>query len=263
MKATQETEALGIQFNLVGKCYRMSPSWVEKLLLKEAWTTQEPTKRELLAIFGACIWVSHIKKEKLWHRYKVVDILKHLAKDLSEESLEQKIQLTSSQEKELNDWKTKTVENKWVQWDKQAPTKAVLWTDASEDVWAYVVEREGRILQWNNGDYNVDLGILVGETIALSKGLKAVEELHMKKVAAMVDNQALVAICNKGIARNNSVNYILSNTPTTLAAFTWVPTHIQAADPLTRGGNLAAVHTRIASAAAMGYPREKQNSSSL
>jgi hypothetical protein len=88
-------------------------------------------------------------------------------------------------------------------------------------------------------------GIFVGETIAYAAGLQAASNLHLSAVNAFVDNQPLYHITQKGIARNNHVNEILRNTPTSIATTHWVPTHVQAADPLTRGGSVEDVLQRL------------------
>lgn len=180
-----------------------------------------------------------------------MDILRRVADDLTPAGLAQTVLLTSNESSALEQWKMATITNDWVQWKAEQDPEAKLWTDASEKVWAYLIEQEGEILEWKNGTY-ADFGILIGETIALSQGLHAVKAQGFAKVAAMVDNQALVATFSKGLSRNNLVNSILANSPTEVATVTWVPTHLQAADPLTRGGNLADAKARL-SAAAVGF----------
>ena len=195
-----------------------------------------------MAVLGGCIWQAHVTKTKLWHHHEAVDVLRDIAGD-SPEMLDERYEVPARKLQKITEWMVVVGENKWTQWSPAAAKEATLWSDASDDTWAFVIEKDGVILDFKRGDCS-KTDILVSETIALSQGLKAARKEGIT-VEAMCDNQALVYICEKGLARNNLVNHILTDTPVEGTKVTWVPTHLQAADPLTRGGYLEEVHHRL------------------
>ena len=65
---TTQTVALGIEFDLVLKRYRMEPAWVEKAVKRlEAITTQAQMSVIDLYVYGGTLtWRNHIMRRQLW-----------------------------------------------------------------------------------------------------------------------------------------------------------------------------------------------------
>ena len=173
MKGSAYGEVLGMEFDLRLKRYRMAPKWLEKMKEKPPWkavSNNAATRREIMAVLGGCIWQAHVTKTKLWHHHEAVDVLRDIAGD-SPEMLDERYEVPARKLQKITEWMVVVGENKWTQWSPAAEKEATLWSDASDDTWAFVIEKDGVILDFKRGDCS-KTDILVSETI-VSQGLKA------------------------------------------------------------------------------------------
>jgi len=83
MEPLTTLEALGIQFDLAERRYRMEPKWIEKrrAVLEKAVNADwaDCTYRQFFTVIGSCIWPTHVADRPLWIYPKSLDALKQLS----------------------------------------------------------------------------------------------------------------------------------------------------------------------------------------
>jgi len=243
---TDDLHALGLQFDLKNKRYRLSPDWVAKQQTR--WTAHDletGSIRSHLSVLGGLIWADYVRQRPLWLRAECLDALSTLARK-SQGDLDAPACFPGGARTNLEAWKSDVTANPWLQPPEVLHTEdhhALLFADASSTAiaWARVVDNtveDGDA--WGREDPG---HIFLAELEALCASARArccEKDLHL------TDNAAVNAVIHRGHSSVFPANVMLRETfGAQRPKSKWIPTHLQLADQWTRGISLPPMPSRL------------------
>jgi len=237
-------KAIGMEFDLIKKLYRLDPAWVERR--KTDWAKPPETYREWFVLYGGLIWADHAMARPLWNRAEALAALRTLA-TACRQDFDAPATLPQYARTNINEWIQDVSRNEW---SEAPPTKPdafdyFLFSDASSDAAAWILIHQNRIIQGDAWTRERDEHIFLGELKAFVDGILR-SNAPLPSTLGVLDNTAVNACARKGHSSSYAANVILRDAfgprrPWT----TWLPTHLQLADPYTRGILLPPLPTQL------------------
>jgi len=220
--------ALGLEFDLVAKQFRIQERWVEDAVNKASLILSEGgSVREHMAMFGALIWASYIRDVPLWTYAEGLTVLSSLARC---DDLEQSFECATEV---IRGWIQDTKTNPWRPTCRVVDPVDWVFSDASSDMIAFLRVHHDIITHCEQHVRNDGEHIFLAELGALVLGHESAPE---RPTMFVTDNQPLNWVLHKGHSSSFLANVRLR------AAFQrrrprscWIPTHLMPADRYTRG----------------------------
>lgn len=232
LEGTIMSEAIGLEFNLKEKSYRMSPKWVELTCrkLRVLLSVADITCRDFYAVMGAVIWHRHAMKLPLCSLPHTFQFLGSTASALAQAAdWDSKISvphevlrelLVSLDELELNKPRKKS---------DPVSIEATVWTDASSKYYAWLAEMQGIVLASNQGETPEQQHIFYSELHSAIEGIIATDlALRMEKkgggIRVQIDNAPAASCLQKRVSTNYVANQWLRRLPDRPIVVNWIPT---------------------------------------
>lgn len=253
----QSFDALGLHFDLAAKRFRMSESWVSKLLgsYEVAEVRQgSTTPRGLYKVMGAIVWVAFTQGLRLCRLNTSMSFLRRVASALGSGSLQwdDTLSLTWAVQRDLLNMLDAIEGNPWSSRPPDLPHLGA-WSDASSLEWAALLETSPEsIAQGSFRPPSADLHIYCKELLAALQVVRLAATGPPRHLKMFIDNASVVAAISRGHSRNYMANEILvllfdvADAAGLQLTAEWVSTHAQRADEYTRGV-VAPPGTRICS----------------
>ena len=232
--------ALGIEFDLCGKQYRMSPEWALKACtrLTELIASPNTTPAEVYTAAGTIVWHSHVTRRRLCQLPELFSLISRLASQVGSQliSWDTKLLWTDGVTKEISDHVNTLRQNSWVAKPEQSEETSEVWSDASSTHWAFLSYHHGNLLSANQGPVRENMHIFLCELSAAMGGLMALYRKGIKKgIVVNMDNTAAAIALQRGISTNRVANQWMSGLPNDLEfRVKWVSTRWELADNFTR-----------------------------
>jgi hypothetical protein len=239
----EQVTALGLEFDLVAKRYRLDASWVEKRSEKlDAYVAgaaagQETTFRATYETFGTLIWAAHVSNKPLWVYAEAMQALSQAAK-LCRGNYDDLFRLPSYAVRNVTEWVKDVKENPWMSSPPMQPTPTsfehFVFSDASDVGEAFIEVIGESIVNESSWKRQETEHIFLAELDAMLAGARAAtpgtDRLHV------VDNSALNFAMRKGHSSSYEANKRFReafgpNKPWSC----WIPTHLMPADKGSRG----------------------------
>ena len=231
--------ALGIEFDLESKQYRMDPEWAQKASTKiMAILTQESaTFQELYRIAGSLIWRAQVLRCQLCNLPHLLAQMGKIGRIASATgNWDEKFMFKENPElmKELTREVEQLRTNEWVRHVKVTSPTAEIWSDASDTHWSYLLFENTKLVYAERGETNCGEHIFYSELAAAIRGIARAQSMGHKSVLSNIDNQPAALALRKGLSTNFTANRWLGRISTMERRVMWVPTHEMIADPYTR-----------------------------
>ena len=247
-------EALGMEFDLVRKLYRVKPGWADKR--KDHWNdvfgrskTGQASFREIFELFGGLIWADYVMCRPLWLRAEALAALQALAKEVQRD-YDRKVKLAEYAHTNVKKWIEEVILNEWASPPQRVrPSEAheLLFSDASSTGGAWIRVFKDQIVGGDAWKHSEDLHIYYQELFAMCEAAKHSgcnpSNVHI------VDNAPVVGSATRGHSSSYPANVLLRATfGHQRPSVWWAPTDKQLADPFTRGQKLPSLPCPISPA---------------
>ena len=244
---------LGIDFNLTLHAYRPSQAWVNAFLVSPElgrFKAGALSARELCVVTGRALRFCHIAGHRLCNMWSTLSCIRRISRLVGSSLLgwDDQVRVSPSVVHEVVEELPAMEINAWV--DVPPPLPAIaLWCDASQRVWAVVspdlvVRAPFATVEKPH--------IFIKEMLAAAAAVLLAARLHPgHRVTLHIDNSGVVACVKVGHSRNHFANQLLrwifaiADWGRLQLDPQWVPTHVQAADPFTRGAPVSASQARL------------------
>jgi hypothetical protein len=231
-------DALGLQFDLALKRFRLAPKWVEARRREvtdfvEASESGETTYRSFFKFMGVCIWASHVRERPLWCHAEALACLSQAAR-ACEGDYDSPFTVPQYALADLKRWSEELWSNEWCtpSADSATQTSDVMFSDASNTHGAYLRVLDDIIVACDGWQRTDDSPIFMGELLALLKGAQS----SAADTLLVTDNQALHYALRKGHSSSYHANTLLRSTfGLRRPESRWISTTLQPADRFTRG----------------------------
>ena len=269
--------ALGLDFDLAAKRFRLDPAWVDKRLpvlqqyLADARAGVQRSTREFLEVMGVLIWASYVREIPLWAYAECLAALSAAASNAPD--LDSAYQCPEYCHQNLATWIDNVRLNEWTSPVDQPPTyNDFVFSDASSTVAAFIKVCGDQITAGEAWSLPPEQKIFLSEVEAICRGAA---HARLPSTLFGTGNQAAHYAMRKGHSSSYVANVLLRRAFGTSKPWSrWVPTHLQPADRYTRGTKLPAmpcpidgpVIDAIAFATqrnAEGYPNSKRSNDSV
>jgi hypothetical protein len=236
-------EVVGLEFDLAGKLYRMSPKWVEKASARidEILTKTAPTAKDTYRIAGNIIWRQFSLKKKLCNFPETLAAMSKISKDISKGNIwwDSPLGITKNLRSEFASFVSILKANEWQTNPTLANTTTVeLYSDASDAVEAYVLLEEDILKHIEVFDAkDPTQHIFLKELHIALCAVKGAAQRGHSSIHLNMDNQAAALALGRGASSNYLANRMMTEMlPQNVnLRITWVPTDKMLADPYTRG----------------------------
>lgn len=236
---TTQTVALGIEFDLVLKRYRMEPAWVEKAVKRlEAITTQAQMSVTDLYVYGGTLtWRNHIMRRQLCNIPHTFQAIGKAASMVGRGTLgwTSPVHIPEDLKAEMRTEIALLASNPWRGQETRAEPTATMWSDASDDHWAFLLFEHDTLVAAKSGRTKEENHIYYSELSAALGGIMAAKRLGHTSVRVMVDNAPACHALQRGVSSNFRANKWLAAIQDMTLEVIWVPSASQLADPYTRG----------------------------
>lgn len=229
---SQEVEALGIQFDLVGKRVRLAPSGVtDKTLARTS------TAREVFEHMGLLIWESSAKLLPLCEYPEAMALMSRTAKivgDMTDpKSWERSLTLTESEEREVRSWTDRYARNEWVSPTAAALADSVVWSDASDTLGAFLLVQGEKVLCSSVVKLERATHIFLKE---LAMAVAGIVEASGRGLVPLVkiDNMPARLALERKLSTCRLANHLIRQVAHLPFSTQWVSTDEELADPYTR-----------------------------
>ena len=232
--------ALGIEYDLCEKRYRMSPDWALKaaIRLTELIKTPDTTPAEVYTAAGTIVWHSHVTRRRLCQLPHLFAMISRLASQVGSRMIDWNTKLTWPEgvAKEITEHVETLRVNAWIPKPEKCEETSEVWSDASSTHWSFLAYHHDVLLQANQGPVRENMHIFLCELSAAMGGLMALYRKGIKKgILVNVDNTAAAIALQRGISTNRVANEWMSQLPEDLEfRVKWVSTRIELADNFTR-----------------------------
>lgn len=242
MEPVDHLKALGLEFDLKNKRYRVDPAWVEKR--RDKWLAtlrchqggRPTTIRDLLEVFGSLIWTSYVLEEPLWMHAEALAALSHVAKTAARHGFDHPMVLPEYCIDDVQAWIDEISAVKWhTPAEKPLEFEEFVFSDASDTVAAFIRVVGKDIVDgdaWLRDDKE---HIFLGELEAACAAAPAASG----DALYATDNKVLHYVLRRGHSSVYTANVRLRATFGARRPWScWVPTDIQPGDKYTRGVKL-------------------------
>jgi hypothetical protein len=228
---TSSLTALGLEFDLNAKRYRLAPDWAASKAQKasDIASAQSQTFRQLLELWGTLIWASYARGLPLWTHPECLAALSQVAKHSG--ALDDPVPLPDYCRADLDSWIAEVRLNEW----RQAPSHTtsfddVVFSDASSTGAAFLRVHAEQIVSgqmWQRADTD---NIFLAELAALIAA-----DGNPLTTLYCTDNSALYYALRKGHSSSYAANKLLGKRfASDRPAQAWIPTDIMPADKHSR-----------------------------
>ena len=230
--------ALGMEFDLVGKLYRMDPEWtvkaadrIEAILRKETGITV----LELYTLSGTVVWRHHVMRHKLCNIPHTLAMVGKAARTISGGSgWDSPANVSSECIEEFREAVRLLRENPWMGPRNESAPECEIWSDASDSFWAFLVFVEGKLVSAKQGTTKPDMHIFYSELSVALGGVSAASRLGLKSALSHIDNAAAGGALQRGESSNFTANRWIARKLMDDVRVRWVSTNDMLADPYTR-----------------------------
>jgi len=228
--------ALGVEFDLCQKRYRMDDEWAQKATAKvKELVSSSLSIQGLYEISGTLIWRNHVMRRKLCHVPYLLEALSSSGSSVAKgtKKWSDDFVLSAELRQEILQELTFLETNAWSYKEERSPPAADIWTDSSLTYAAYVICHRNRIVDAYREAvppqhiFYSELGIAV-------KALQRAHKLGFNSVNLFIDNAAAGICVERGASSNFAANRILTRLPPQETHVHWVPTDTELADQFTR-----------------------------
>jgi len=230
---TTNLKALGLEFDLEKKRYRIDPAWIDKRLpeLEALADGLSISHREFMRICGSLIWADYARRRPLWLRAEMLAALSQASKTGFTEGLDALYTIPKAARENLSKWFDDIKKNEWIVIAEEGEAPTIVFSDASDTAIAFIHVVGEQVMtgeQWLRTEAD---HIFLAELRALAMAA------HVPGDALYVtDNTALCCALNAGHSSSYAANAELrqafgSRRPKSR----WIPTHLNPADRYTRG----------------------------
>jgi hypothetical protein len=273
LEPTTRLIALGLEFDLIEKRYRVSPAWVEKRQarwgeLSDLIAADTATFRNIFELYGSLIWADFVCEQPLWMRAEALAALQALAKAVNGQ-YDTPCSFPDYARANLKDWIVDIVANPWrtpPQKLNVATVEHFLFSDASSTAGAWIRIFKNDVVDGAQWHHQHDLHIYMHELEAMCAAAQAAPDAENS--LHVVDNSAVVGSAVRGHSSSYKANVALRSTFGPRKPWTiWASTDRQLADPYTRGVKIPThptplspqQHQVLATLDAQGQPDSKRN----
>jgi hypothetical protein len=237
LQPQKEFVALGIDFDIGKKQYRMDPKWVAKVMTK--WDNEldkQFTNQDAYALAGALLWRCQVLKKRLCTMPHTLSEMGRIGRRITAgETWEHTADISQELREE---WRTelKSVEeNPWVRWggESRTPT-AHVWSDASDHYWCFLLFEDNKVVCAKRGSVKEGLHIYYSELSAALGGIVAAQRRGHTTIGVHIDNAPAAMALRRGLSTNFKANRWLGAISHLDLDVHWVPSAEQLADPYTR-----------------------------
>jgi hypothetical protein len=240
--------AVGLQFDLKDKRYRLDPDWVEKKIrpLRDSDLTSPRSFRSWFVVFGSLVWADYARGSPLWARAECLAAMSHLARTCDGD-FDKLASLPAYALPNLRQWLTDAYENHWASPPPTRPNAPdhFIFSDASGHTSAWIRISHDLIFegaQWATDD---DRHIFLKELEAFLQATSKTAQLSGEKVYVL-DNTAVNFANRRGHSSSYAANVMLRDALGKRRPWSmWTPTTLQLADPFTRGRIFSNPPTRL------------------
>ena len=225
--------AVGVEFDLVKKLYRMDPDWIPKAVDRiEAILAQgSMTVLDLYTVAGTLIWRHHVMRYELCHVPHILAGVGRAARDISGGAAWTSVAtVTPEMRAEIKLSLEILRENAWrAPCNTPEPTVDV-WSDASDKHWAFLLFAKDILVAARQGETAGD-HIFYSELSVALGGLSAAHRLGHSSARSHIDNAAAAGALQRGASSNFRANRWLSGKLIEKPEVHWVSTREMLADP--------------------------------
>lgn len=240
-------EAVGLEFDLKAKRYRLSPKWVASKNLQPVTAAEIRTLRDWFRLFGALVWADHAANSPLFRRAEALAALSHLAR-LAADDFDKPSSLPDYAVNNINEWITEVNHNVWREApvDRPASPDAMFFSDASGHTNAWVRIAHDTITQGEQWATDDDRHIFLKEMEALLASMASASPEDLRNAAFVTDNAASNYALRRGHSSSYTANTMMRATLGRARPWSiWTPTDKMIADAYTRGVKLPTHQARL------------------
>jgi len=238
LRPATELEALGLHFDLKNKQYRMEKAWVEKATerLHSILAQDTITVAELYVISGTLTWRNHVTRRHLCNLPYTFQAVGKAARQIASGALKwtSKTQTTTELIEELQSEIRLLTSNPWIPLPISEEPTAEVWSDASDEHWAFLLFERDSLVEGKSGRTKEDMHIYYAELSAALGGIMAAKRRGHKSIRVYVDNAPAAHALRRGVSSNFRACKWLSHVQDLTLEVIWVSTRQQIADPYTR-----------------------------
>ncbi|MCG3775456.1 MAG: hypothetical protein JW395_2296 [Nitrospira sp.] len=240
MLPKQDLVALGIEFDLRTKCYRMAPDWALKAVtrLEEVIASANTTPTEVYKAAGTIVWHSHVTRRRLCNLPELFALVSRLASQIGtgKTAWDSPLQWPEGVKSEITAHASHLRSNVWISKTEETPETAEVWSDASSTHWAFLAYNHGELIHASQGPTKPNMHIFLAELSAAMGGIMALYRKGIKKgIVVNVDNTAAAICLQRGISTNRTANTWMAGLPDDAEyRVQWVSTRVQLSDNFTR-----------------------------
>jgi len=231
--------ALGMEFDLNLKRYRMDPKWITKASarLETILSQEHVTTADLYVIGGTLTWRNHVVQRKLCNMPHTFQRIGDAASRIAKGTLKwtDSVKVSPELQLELREELQLLSSNAWIHLpDGESTPTADVWSDASDERWAFLLIEEGLTAVARTGPTKEELHIFYSELSAALGGIIAARRRGHKHVRVYIDNAPAAHALRRGVSSNFRANKWLAAVQDMTLDVIWVPSKQQLADLYTR-----------------------------
>jgi len=231
--------ALGLEFDLVAKRFRVDPAWIEKrrphwlAVLRKVREGCHVAIRELMEVYGALIWTSYVLEEPLWMHAEALAALSDLAKTASQAGFDEKVPFPAYAVADMAAWVEDASSAAWsAPRDRPQEFTEFVFSDASDVAGAFIRVAGKQIVDGDAWLRDETEHIFLAELEALTRGAAT----STGEPLCATDNKTLHYVLRRGHSSSYAANVRLRASFQKARPWScWIPTHIQPGDKYTRG----------------------------
>ena len=228
--------ALGIDFDLQKKRYRMDPAWILKASARIEDILAAPmTIQDLYVVAGTVVWRHHVMRYQLCNVPHLLAEVGRVAKQIAggarwEDAANVKPECMA----EIRRAVALMVENPWKGPRTTSEPECEIFSDASSTHWAFLVFRDGKLAASGQGPTKAELHIFYSELSVALGGLSAAARIGCTSALSNIDNAAAAGALARGASSNYTANRWIAGRLIEDVRVRWVSTTEMLADPYTR-----------------------------
>ena len=230
--------ALGIEFDLIKKLYRMDPEWTVKAADRIDAILGKGTGMTVLDLYtmsGTVVWRHHVMRHKLCNIPHTLAMVGKAARTISGGSgWNSPANISSECIKEFQEAVRLLRENPWGEPRNESAPECEIWSDASDSFWAFLVFVEGKLVSAKQGLTKPDMHIFYSELSVALGGVSAASRLGLMSALSHIDNAAAGGALQRGASSNFTANRWIARKLMDDVRVRWVSTNDMLADPYTR-----------------------------
>eukprot|EP00760_Papus_ankaliazontas_P021227 PhM_4_TR18660/c3_g2_i2/m.19851 len=237
LRPSDKLEALGIEFDLGRKRFRMAEEWSKRTSERISGWLQERdmTFAEFYAMAGSLLWRIHVTKRELCHSPEMIAMMSEIGQQVSAGTpWTARCVLGKELRRELLDANRELAINEWQQRQKYSPPTMEIWSDASDHFWTFLCFEEGKLVEAKRGRVKEGNHIFFSELSAALGGVMTGLRRGHSHVLCMIDNIAAAYALRRGASSNRKANEWLRAVTHAKRSVIWVESAAQIADEFTR-----------------------------